>query len=111
VNIFRIASLVAIGTVLALPLSVAQATGGLGISGLASEISNDFTPIEIASKGRYNGHPLFKPHVYVGQVFGRSARASTGNPHIVVFDRRHEFGEVYQCSYFTYRKKRAVVCD
>ena len=58
-----------------------------------------------------NSHPLFKPHAYTGQVFGRSARASTGNPNIVVFDRRHEIGEIYQCSYITYRGKRAVVCD
>lgn len=58
-----------------------------------------------------SNHKFFKPHAYTGQVFGRSARASTGDPNIVVFDRRHEIGEIYQCSYITYRGKRAVVCD
>lgn len=68
------------------------------------------SPLAVTPASASN-HKFFKPHAYTGQGFGRSARASTGNPNIVVFDRRHEFGEIYQCSYITHRGKRAVVCD
>jgi hypothetical protein len=54
---------------------------------------------------------LLRPHAYYGQIVTDDVRAATGDPQIVVFDRRHIWGEIYSCNYMTYRGKRALVCE
>jgi hypothetical protein len=54
---------------------------------------------------------LLRPHVYTGQQITSDVKAATGDPNITVFDRRHEFGEVYSCSYLFVQGKRAMVCE
>jgi hypothetical protein len=54
---------------------------------------------------------LLRPHAYYGQIVTDDIRAATGDPNIVVFDRRNIWGEIYSCNYITYRGKRALVCD
>jgi hypothetical protein len=54
---------------------------------------------------------LLLPHAYYGQRVTDDVRAATGDPNIVVFDRRHTWGEIYSCNYITYHGKRAMVCD
>ena len=54
---------------------------------------------------------LLLPHAYYGQIVTDDIRAATGDPNIVVFDRRHIWGEIYDCNYITYRGKRALVCE
>jgi hypothetical protein len=54
---------------------------------------------------------LLLPHAYYGQRVTDDVRAATGDPNIVVFDRRHIWGEIYSCNYITYNGKRAMVCD
>ena len=54
---------------------------------------------------------LLRPHAYYGQIVTGDIRAATGDPNIVVFDRRHIWGEIYSCNYITYRGKRALVCE
>lgn len=54
---------------------------------------------------------LLLPHAYYGQIVTDDIRAATGDPNIVVLDRRHIWGEIYTCNYFTYQGKRALQCD
>jgi len=54
---------------------------------------------------------VFRQHVFLGRRFDTRLRAATGNPRIVVFDHRLWGADGSQCSYITYRGKRAIVCD
>ncbi len=54
---------------------------------------------------------IFSQHVFFGRRFDRRLRAATGDPNIAVFDHRIYRADGSQCSYITYRKKRAIVCD
>ena len=54
---------------------------------------------------------VFRQHVFFGRRFDRRLRAAAGDPNIVVFDHRIYGADGSQCSYITYRGKRAIVCD
>ncbi len=77
------------------------------------------TPTAFA--GNYSSHArpsdvqhlkkIFRQHVFLGRRFDTRLRAATGNSRIVVFDHRLQGADGSQCSYITYRGKRAIVCD
>ncbi len=54
---------------------------------------------------------IFRQHVFFGRRFDKRLRAATGDPRIVVFDHRIYGADGSECSFITYRGKRAIVCD
>ena len=67
----------------------------------------------ITQQGAARLNFLLNTHVYAGQRVTQDVRNATGDPNIIVVDRRHTFGETYRCSY-AYRgnpRYRYLVCD
>ncbi len=54
---------------------------------------------------------LMRPHFGRYLPITQDIRDATGDPDIVVFDRRGLRSELYTCTFITYRGKRAMTCD
>jgi hypothetical protein len=67
-----------------------------------------------AETGAQKLDKLLRPHAFLGQRVTDDVRAATGEPNIIVIDRRWIWGEIYSCNYQFLgpnRTRRALVCD
>jgi hypothetical protein len=57
---------------------------------------------------------LLRPHAFYGERVTADIRAATGDPNIIVQDRRWRWGEIYTCNYIYLQgggRGRALVCE
>ena len=99
----------AVGSALLLAANSASALAGRHAGGPAY---SGLTPLQnAASNPAAELQKLLRPHAFYGQRVTDAIRAATGDPNIVVIDRRSQWGEIYSCNYTNLRGKRALVCD
>ncbi len=93
----KLASLISAGIIAAIMLPASSIAASIPSGARASDVEHL--------------NRIFSQHVFFGRRFDKRLRAATGNPNIVVFDHRLRLEDGSQCSYITYRGKRAIVCD
>ena len=63
-------------------------------------------------RGKRKLEKLLKPHIAVNRSIGADVRTAAGDRTMAIFDRRSgRGGRFSQCSFFTYRGKRALTCN
>ena len=85
-------------------IPVVVATGLFAISAVSANATKS---------GAEQLRELMRPHAYIGGGVSQAARVATGNPNILVLDRRHSIGDIYSCTY-TFRinpQRRILECD
>jgi len=101
-----------IATALALSAGVsANAAGLIGNAGtIAGESLVQKTGADLSGKERL--YRLLRSHTRAGNPITQSVRDATGNPDIVVLDRRSgDYFGSYSCSYITLQGERALLCS
>jgi len=63
-------------------------------------------------RGKRKLKKILKPHIATSRSIGADVREAAGDRNMAVFDRRTtRSGRFAQCSFITYRGKRALTCN
>ena len=108
----RFSKTLSLAVALLMPLAATSQAAPLKFSPIVSDVVNE-NVIEVGAKlsGKQKLKRLMRPHSRWGNPITQDVRDATGDPDIVVLDRRGGSDDVYRCSYITLQGKRALTCD
>lgn len=105
----KIASLI---TASILPIMLATSANAAAFQNTFVQTDGVVELIAANQSGKKQLERLLKPHFSrFGNPITQKVKNATGDPNIVVFDRRGGGDSVFRCSFITYKGKRAMTCD
>lgn len=108
----RFSKSISLAAALLLPVAATTQAAPLKFSPITADVINE-TVVKVGAKlsGKQKLKRLMRPHSRWGNPITQDVRDATGDPNIVVLDRRGGSDDVYRCSFITLQGKRALTCD